>query len=1058
MAEKNWQKVKEIFVDVMQQKPEVRQKFLQRVCDSDNEIRREVESLLSSYDGAASFMETPAAIELGKISNDKSPQLRTGQTLGHYKIIEQIGKGGMGEVYLAKDTKLDRKVAIKILFEKFSEHESNLQRFIQEAKTASSLNHPNILVIHEIGETENSQYIVSEHIEGKTLRELTKTKSLKLAEVLDFSVQIAGALAAAHKATLIHRDIKPENIMVRPDGFLKILDFGLAKLVEQKNLSINSLEDETLKQNQTAKGIILGTVNYMSPEQAKGKIVDEQTDIFSFGIVLYELITGLNPFASETTNETIAAILKSEPKPISFYVPDISPKLEQIVSKALRKDLKKRYQNIKDLLSDLDEFKQELEFESKLERSASPNLVRFNEKVGEKTAIIKDQDSVEQIATTAEQRNISSAEYIIQNVKQNKVAVFGVLAVLIISAISLSFYYYSSNSKTIGLTDKDVILLADFENKTGEDAFDGTLKQGLLFQLRQSPFLSIFSEEQARNTLELMKRAKDERITRELAREICQRQGLKAYIVGTISKLGTAYALTLEAVNSISGEKIAITQVEAENKEKILQALSQGSTEMRKKLGESLATVEKFDKPLEATTNSFEALKAYTDGDELFVNGKQFKSLPFFQRAIELDPQFAMAYLKIGHNYIPNGKYELAKEAFRKAFELREHVSERERVLIERSYFYSEHGDIESSKEALEIAKRNYPRDAVIRARLGSDYFGLGKLDAAYAEFEEANRILNEVNSPDPEFQSKSLSISPIFQMGMIKLMQGDTDKAREFMNKSGTKNTIAGHGWLFCLAFVEGNEKELKEILKWYENKDGEYNGFLLQAHAEAFKGKWKTSEQFFKKAVALAQKKKNQENVTLYSVAYASWAAEMGDCSKTEILETAPIENYKNVYPVTFTPIGLARCGKFVEAEKQIKNLQEKYPNGTLENGIWIPMFKAQIELERGNAEEAVRIMENSKEYEWAFGSWLYPQYIRAQSYLKAGENEKAKAEFQRILDNHGRGPLAVSYPLAQLGKARATKDKREYEKFFEYWKDADEDLEILIEAKKEYENLIE
>ena len=506
-------------------------------------------------------------------------------------------------------------------------------------------------------------------------------------------------------------------------------------------------------------------------------------------------------------------------------------------------------------------------------------------------------------------------------------------------------------------------MLADFENRTGEDNFDGALKKGLWIQLRQSPFLSIFPDEQARNTLELMKRSKDERITRELAREICQRQGLKAYIVGTISKLGTAYALTLEAVNSISGEKIAITQVEAESKEKILQALSQASTEMRKKLGESLATVEKFDKPLEATTNSFEALKAYTDGDELFVNGKQFESLPYFKRAMKLDPKFAMAYLKIGHNYITNGKKELAKESVRKAFELREHVSERERVLIERSYFYSEHGDIESSKEALEIAKRNYPRDAVIRARLGSDYLVLGKLDAAYAEFEEANRILNEVNSPDPEFQSRSLSISPIFQMGMIKLMQGDTDKAREFMNKSGTSNSIAGHGWRFCLAFVEGNEKELKEIIKWYENKDGEYNGFLLQAHAEAFKGKWKTSEQFFKKAVALAQKKNNQENITLYSVAYASYATELGDCSMTEILETAPIENYKNVYPVTFTPLGLARCGKFAEAEKQIKNLQEKYPNGTLENGFWIPMFKAQIELKKATPKKPSELWKTPK-----------------------------------------------------------------------------------------------
>ena len=375
MKQESWQQVRDIFDDVVRHKPEVRQALLEQGCDGNIELRREVESLLSSYDNAESFMEMPAVVEVAETFDAEIPQLEKGQVLGHYEIIRQIGEGGMGEVYLANDKILDRKVAVKVLYEKFSQHKSNLQRFIQEAKAASSLNHPNILVIHEIGKTKQAQYIVSEHIEGKTLRKYINDKSVKLSEVLDISIQIASALTAAHAAHLIHRDIKPENIMIRPDGLVKILDFGLAKLVQRKNRSLINPKAENQKQNQTAKGVIMGTVNYMSPEQAKGKKVDERTDVFSFGVVLYEMITGSQPFANELRNETIAAILKSEPAPLSSHVKDMPEELELIVSKTLRKNPNRRYKNIKDLLIDLQNLKQELEFQDKLEKTVQPNKV-----------------------------------------------------------------------------------------------------------------------------------------------------------------------------------------------------------------------------------------------------------------------------------------------------------------------------------------------------------------------------------------------------------------------------------------------------------------------------------------------------------------------------------------------------------------------------------------------------------------------------------------------------------------------------------------------------------
>ena len=431
MADNNWQKVREIFDSALRRKPEERRKFINEACGDDKTLLAEVESLLSSLDGAESFMESPAVAEIADAFEARTKNLEKGTCFGHYEIIRQIGEGGMGEVYLARDKKLDRKVAIKILNEKFAEHESNLNRFIREAKSASGLNHPNILTVHEVGESENVHYIVSEFISGKTLRERLKESSLSLTEVLDIAIQTANALAAAHEAKLVHRDIKPENIMIRPDGVVKILDFGLAKLVEQKNKTFLGLEDSTVQHNPTAKGVILGTINYMSPEQARGKEIDARTDVWSLGVVLYEMLAGRTPFAGETTSDTISAILNNNPAPIAASVPDIHQEIERIIGKTLRKDREERYQHIKDLLIDLKDLKQELEFSEKLSRSgasSSNNQATINKAM---------------IAPTAQMTHTtSSAEYIVGEIKQHKRAVLAVLAILLVSAIGLGYWFY----------------------------------------------------------------------------------------------------------------------------------------------------------------------------------------------------------------------------------------------------------------------------------------------------------------------------------------------------------------------------------------------------------------------------------------------------------------------------------------------------------------------------------------------------------------------------------------------------------------------------------------
>ncbi len=380
MAVKNWQKVKEIFDSALPRKPEDRRKFVKKACGKDEILLAEVESLLTSFDSIENFIEASAAAKDADIIEAETGKIKRGKCFAHYEIIRQIGAGGMGEVYLARDKKLDRNVALKILNDKFSRHESNLRRFIQEAKAASGLNHPNILTIYEFGAEDNTHFIVSEFVEGATVREIIRESKLTLTETLDISIQIAGALSAAHEAHLIHRDIKPENVMIRPDGYVKILDFGLAKLVQPKKAFIGS-DIGNAKQNETAKGIILGTVNYMSPEQAKGERVDERTDIFSFGAVVYEMIAERTPFGGESVSETFANLLKTEPPPLARYAFDVPQELQRIVSKMLHKDQDERYQTMKSLVADLNKLQENLRFEGKFGKSFSPETENPTEKL-----------------------------------------------------------------------------------------------------------------------------------------------------------------------------------------------------------------------------------------------------------------------------------------------------------------------------------------------------------------------------------------------------------------------------------------------------------------------------------------------------------------------------------------------------------------------------------------------------------------------------------------------------------------------------------------------------
>src|SRR5712692_5154149 len=740
----------------------------------------------------------------------------------------------MGEVYLAEDTRLGRKVALKLLAEELTQNRDRLSCFDQEAYAASALNHPNILTIYEMGDEGGRHYIATEFVDGVTLRKRLHASPMELAEVLDTAIQVAGALEEAHAAGIIHRDIKPENIMIRRSGHVKVLDFGLAKLTErQYGGGESDTEAVTRALVQTDAGVVMGTSQYMSPEQARGKPVDARTDIWSLGVVLYELAAGRAPFSGETKTDVIVAIAKTDPPPIARFAPTLPAEFEWIVMKALRKNIDERYQTIKELETDLKKLKQRLEFQTELERSMPPDKLTgslsasglgcADTKIlaslpGVNTSVPGAARPTGQVPSAAQTR-VSSAEYIVGRIKRHKIAaaIAGLAIVLIVVAV---YFYYPR--KRVTLTDKDTILLADFLNTTGDRVFDGTLKQALAVQLGQSPFLDIFSEERVRDTLKFMNRSPDERVTRDVAREICERQGLKAMLLGSISSLGSShYVVSLEALNSRTGDPIAQEQFEVDGKEEVLKSLGQAASRLREKLGESLSSIKKFDAPIEqVTTSSLDALKNYSLGFAQHSNGKYREAIPFYKHAIELDQNFASAYARLAYCYNSIKQNELSREASKKAYELRDRASEREKLYISASYFGGVTGEWARQIEWLEIWKSTYPRDWEPLNLLANRYTVVGPFEKAVEEAQAAVRL-------NPKDARAHANLAVGF-MGLNRF-----DEARDILRQALSQKleTTNMHTRLYHIAFVQGDAAAMKEQLDWAASRPNEAQNWQAQS-----------------------------------------------------------------------------------------------------------------------------------------------------------------------------------------------------------------------------------
>lgn len=1051
-----WQRLRNVFDAALEHEETDRIRFLEEACGGDVNLRSKIDALLAC--GAESeFFDSSALVVTARLlaTHLSSPGDCTeidvtafNKDASRYRIAEKLGGGGMGIVYKAEDTKLNRLVALKFLppisphvsyengISPITQNRSLIERALSEARAASALDHPNICTVHEVDEYKGTPFIIMQCLSGQTLKQEIGGQPLAIDRLLEIAAQVGGALEAAHNIGIVHRDIKPANIFVTEYGEAKILDFGLAKLgkplanaqhaAELLPETPEGVSNDTLSRT----GNALGTVAYMSPEQVLRKPeVDSRSDLFSFGVVLYEMATGTLPFQGETVPAVFEKILHENPPTPSSLNPQVPKDLDRIICKAMEKSLDRRYQSAGELRDDLTRLKT---------KSATPVLQRF----------------LPQIA-----------------------------AILILLIALVIGYIHARGGRPSVLTEQDNLVLGDFNNTTGEAIFDETLKQALRIQLEQSPFLNVLSEEKTRQELGFMGRPRDTKLTGAVAREACLRAAGKVFVQGSIATLGHHYVVGLQAVNCQTGEALANEQTEAQGREQILRALGDATSKLRSQLGESLASIQKYDAPVEATTTSLDALQAYSLAVQVTNTQSGNSAVPFLKRATELDPAFAMAYAKLGNHYFNFDQPRQGAAAMTRAYELRERVSERERLYIESHYYSLVTGDANRAIEVYQLWKKIYPYDPIPYGNLIHVYGNLGQFDKCIPEGLKALQF-----SPNTPTIYGNLSIA------YLNLNQ--FDEAAKILEEARVHkaDNASFSGLRYQLAFAQGNREEMRREVAAAAGEPGIESWLLaLQADTEAYYGHLSNAQEYTRRAVVSARRDRDEETASLYAIIGALREAEFGNLSTSKRLIGANIADASGQQVLFLSALALARAGDQPGALALAHALDQRFPEDTMLNEYWLPSIRAAVALDRHKFREAIDYLEPTRRYELAapqlpINLALYPVYLRGEAYLAAGRSDEAKAEFQKILNHYGLALNSILSALAhlELGRAYAmeagipvggilrppnvgtgsvpriqgpeavAKARSAYADFFAIWKDADADIPLLKQARMEERKL--
>jgi serine/threonine protein kinase/tetratricopeptide (TPR) repeat protein len=945
------------------------------------------------------------------------------QTISHFRVVAKLGAGGMGVVYKAVDTRLERPVALKFLPDNMVQDAQAVERFRREALAASALNHPGICTIYDIGQQEQRPFIAMEFIDGQTLRHHIHGQPLALEEILNLGIQIADALDVAHAGGIIHRDIKPSNVFVTKRGQAKVLDFGLAKLVATDVLPLDPDATPTSssrgsQESVSIVGVISGTPAYMSPEHVRGDDLDARADIFALGLLLYEMATGKQAFGGRTGGAIIEAILTRKPAAVQTVNPALPAQLEEIINKCMEKDREKRYQSAAEVRADLLQLK----------------------RVSESGQVIT------QTVSVAGSPHIGWKQIVAGGA-------------VLVALLGVGGWLYSRRAHA--LNQSDTIVLADFVNKTGDPIFDDTLRQGLAAQLQQSPFLSLVPDQKIQQTLKLMGKPLETKLAPEIAADLCMRTGSKAYLSGTISNIGSDYVIGVSAVNCQTGDSLAQEQVTASGKDNVLKALGGASTTLREKLGESLKTVKKLDTPIDRVTSpSLEALQAFSLGRKMMQGkGDYAGAMPQFQHAIQLDPNFAMAHAMLGTSYHNIGEKMLAAQNTRKAYELRGRVSGWEKFYIESHYYHFVSGDLEKARQTYELWAQIYPREQVPPNNLGEIFTMVGQHEKALAGYKQAL-----------QYSTDSVGYGNIVIANIHLNRLAEAQKtAAEAQGKGFDSGSM--HQYLYEIAFLKSDVAGMKEHVSWSMGKPGVENLMLsMEAGTAAYQGKLETARELSRKAETSANRAGEREMAAGCAAAAALWEALYGNIAKARerVYGMLALSNGRDAQYVA--ALALASNGDEGGARALLEDLEKRFPEDTIVRFNYAPTLQAQLALIHPNgAAKAIEALAVASPYELGipgsstFWTNLYPVYVRGEAYLAAHQDAQAAAEFQKIVDWPG---VVVNEPiaaLAQLGQARAyveagdvRKGREAYDRFFALWKDADGDIPVLHEARWEYQKL--